>query len=184
MPYKKAGDILHTGMFLDRDGVINEVLSHRVKFVNKPKDFYLLDGVGEAIKRFNDKGFKVFVVTNQGGIGLGYMQESALDDVHKKMKNDLAEFGAHVDDIAYCPHKPHANCACRKPKPQMILDLAEKYQVDLTNSYMVGDRAPDIEAGKEAGTQTILIGNRKDGAVDADLFYPNLISAADSLTKQ
>ncbi|MFB4169695.1 D-glycero-alpha-D-manno-heptose-1,7-bisphosphate 7-phosphatase [Virgibacillus sp. JSM 102003] len=174
---------MHIGMFLDRDGVINEVLSHRVKFVNKPKDFYLLDGAGEAIKRFNDKGFKVFVVTNQGGIGLGYMKESALDDVHKKMKSDLAKFGAHVDDIAYCPHKPHANCACRKPNPQMILDLAEKHQIDLANSYMVGDRVPDIEAGKEAGTQTILIGDRKDEDADADFFYPNLISVADSLTK-
>ncbi|UJL48352.1 HAD family hydrolase [Virgibacillus sp. NKC19-16] len=169
---------MNIGMFLDRDGVINEVLTNRVKFVNKPKDFHLLSGVGEAVRRFNDLGFKVFVVTNQGGIGLGYMQETALEAVHTKMKKDLAAFGATIDDIAYCPHKPHANCACRKPKPQMILDFAEKHDIDLDQSYMVGDREPDIEAGKEAGVRTILIGNRKETRADADMFFPDLISVA------
>lgn len=174
---------MNIGMFLDRDGVINEVLSHRVKFVNKPTDFYLLDGVGEAIKRFNDEGLKVFVVTNQGGIGLGYMKEAALQDVHRKMEADLEAFGAKIADIAYCPHKPHANCACRKPKPQMILDLADKYDIDLSKSYMVGDREPDIEAGKEAGTQTILIGERDEEQAEADMIFPDLISVAVWLTK-
>ncbi|MGJ9384813.1 D-glycero-alpha-D-manno-heptose-1,7-bisphosphate 7-phosphatase [Salipaludibacillus sp. CF4.18] len=166
------------GMFLDRDGVINEVLSHRVKFVNKPEDFYLLDGVGEAIKLFNEEGFKVFVVTNQGGIGLGFMEEMALQNVHKKMQDDLAVYGAEIDDIAYCPHKPHAKCACRKPKPQMITDLAKKYDIDLEKSFMIGDREPDIEAGKEAGTQTILVGDRKERQADADMYFPDLLAAA------
>lgn len=173
---------MNIGMFLDRDGVINEVLSPRVKFVNKPSDFYLLDGVGKAIGHFNDNGFEVFVVTNQGGIGLGYMQETALQKVHKKMKADLAECGAKVDDIAYCPHKPHAGCACRKPKPQMIFNLAEKHEIDLANSYMIGDRELDIQAGKEAGTQTILIGDRHEH-VEADMFLPNLISVVKWLEK-
>ncbi|MRG85635.1 D-glycero-alpha-D-manno-heptose-1,7-bisphosphate 7-phosphatase [Salinibacillus xinjiangensis] len=169
---------MNVGMFLDRDGVINEVLSSRVKFVNKPKDFHLLDGVGEAIKLFNDEGFKVFVVTNQGGIGLGYMKETALHDIHQKMVDDLTKYGAKIDDVTYCPHKPHANCACRKPKPQMILDLADKHEIDLENSYMVGDREPDIVAGKEAGTKTILVGDRKDEKADADMFFPDLLSVA------
>ncbi|MGJ9384831.1 D-glycero-alpha-D-manno-heptose-1,7-bisphosphate 7-phosphatase [Salipaludibacillus sp. CF4.18] len=172
------------GMFLDRDGVINEVLSHRVKFVNKPKDFYLLEGVGEAIKLFNEEGFKVFVVTNQGGIGLGFMEEIALQNVHKKMQDDLAVYGAKIDDIAYCPHKPHAMCACRKPKPQMILDLAIKYDIDLANSFMVGDREPDIEAGKEAGVQTILVGDRKKTHANADMIFPDLISFAHWICKK
>ncbi|PAV31597.1 D-glycero-beta-D-manno-heptose-1,7-bisphosphate 7-phosphatase [Virgibacillus profundi] len=165
-------------VFLDRDGVINEVLSHRVKFVNKPEDFYLLDRVGQAIKIFNEEGFKVFVVTNQGGIGLGFMKESALHAVHKKMEADLAAFGANIDDIAYCPHKPKAACACRKPKPQMILNLAKKHDVDVANSYMVGDRAPDIEAGREAGTQTVLVGDRKEDHTSADMYFPDLFSFA------
>jgi D-glycero-D-manno-heptose 1,7-bisphosphate phosphatase len=172
----------NVAMFLDRDGVINEVLSDRVKFVNKPSDFYLLDGVGEAIKLFNDEGFKVFVVTNQGGVGLGYMKESALSEVHHKMVDDLAKFEAKIDDIAYCPHKPDANCACRKPKPQMLLDLAEKYNVDLTQSYMVGDREPDILAGKEAGVRTILVGDRNE-TEDADMFFPDLLAVANWLAE-
>ncbi|WP_099159174.1 D-glycero-alpha-D-manno-heptose-1,7-bisphosphate 7-phosphatase [Virgibacillus ndiopensis] len=169
---------MDAGMFLDRDGVINEVLSQRVRFVNKPNDFYLLEGVGEAIKCFNDMGLKVFVVTNQGGIGLGYMKESALGAVHKKMIDALAEFDAEIEDIAYCPHKPHEGCSCRKPKPEMILDLAEKHDIDLAKSYMIGDREPDIEAGKKAGVQTILIGNRKDVHANADMVFPDLISVA------
>ncbi|MFD1039266.1 D-glycero-alpha-D-manno-heptose-1,7-bisphosphate 7-phosphatase [Virgibacillus byunsanensis] len=169
---------MERGMFLDRDGVINEVLSDRVKFVNRPEDFYLLDGVGEAIKRFNEAGFKVFVVTNQGGVGLGFMEESALQDVHNKMEDDLAHYGASIDAVAYCPHKPHAKCACRKPMPQMILDLADNHDIDLSESYMVGDRVPDIEAGKKAGTKTVLISDREKDKADADMYFPDLISVA------
>ncbi|WP_010531375.1 D-glycero-alpha-D-manno-heptose-1,7-bisphosphate 7-phosphatase [Lentibacillus jeotgali] len=172
---------MNPGMFLDRDGVVNEVLSARVKFVNKPSDFYLLDGAGEAIRLFNDMAFKVFIVTNQGGIGLGYMQEDALSAIHNKMEADLAEFGAVINDIACCPHKPHANCSCRKPKPQMILDLAKKYKIDLAESWMAGDRGPDIEAGKRAGTKTVLISAREKSAADADSSFPDLLSFAEWL---
>ncbi|WP_416147527.1 D-glycero-alpha-D-manno-heptose-1,7-bisphosphate 7-phosphatase [Salipaludibacillus sp. HK11] len=175
---------MNKAMFLDRDGVINEVLSERVEFVNEPDDFHLLEGVGEAVRLFNEAGFKVFVVTNQGGIGLGFMGESALTSVHTRMENDLAVFGARVDDIAYCAHKPHEQCACRKPKPEMILRLAEKYDVDLGNSYMVGDRAPDIEAGKAAGTKTILVGEQKTGDAGADFVFPDLLSAAWAVCKR
>ncbi|MBR7798244.1 HAD-IIIA family hydrolase [Agaribacter marinus] len=162
-------------MFLDRDGVINEVLTERVKFVNQPEDFYLLDGVGEAINLFNHLGYKVFVVTNQGGIGLGYMNEAALHQVHQRMKEEIAEFHGVIDDIAYCPHKPHANCACRKPQPQMIYDLARKHAIDLRHSYMVGDREMDIEAGKKAGVNTILVGDRRHAQQPtADLEFKDL----------
>ncbi|MCP8615762.1 D-glycero-alpha-D-manno-heptose-1,7-bisphosphate 7-phosphatase [Salirhabdus salicampi] len=170
-------------MFLDRDGVINEVLTNRVKFVNKPKDFYFLDGVGEAIKLFNDSGYKVFVVTNQGGIGLGHMKESDLHKVHDKMREDLKEYGAVINDIAYCPHKPHANCPCRKPKPKMILDLAEKYDIDVKQSFMVGDREADILAGKRAGTKTVLIGNREEVNIEADAVFSDLLSVANWLSE-
>ncbi|GGJ81773.1 histidinol phosphate phosphatase [Lentibacillus kapialis] len=166
---------MNKGMFLDRDGVINEVLSNRVTFVNNPSDLYLLDGVEEAIKLFNDMGFGVFIVTNQGGIGLGYMKEDVLRSIHEKMKADLAEFGAVIDDIAYCPHKPHADCPCRKPKPKMIIDLAKKHKINLTASYMAGDRKPDIEAGKQAGTKTILLGARDASATGADRYFPDLL---------
>ncbi len=168
-------------MFLDRDGVINEVLTDRVKFVNKPGDLFFLEGVGPAIKQFNDLGFKVFVITNQGGIGLGYMTSAQLEHIHKAMVDRLAQFGAHIDDIALCPHKPHAGCACRKPKPKMIEDLAERHNVDLSKSWMVGDRDVDIQAGKKAGTGTILVGDRNDSKdkVEADLSFPDLAAVAE-----
>ncbi|TRM10981.1 HAD family hydrolase [Lentibacillus cibarius] len=177
---------MHRGIFLDRDGVINEVLSDRVKFVNKPSDFYLLDGVAEAISIFNDIGYHVFVVTNQGGIGLGYMKEEALEAIHKQMKEDITAFGARIDDIAYCPHKPHAGCACRKPRPKMILDLAEKHDITLNESFMAGDREPDIVAGEQAGTTTVLIGHREreQQKAGADMDFPNLLAFARWLHKQ
>ncbi|GAB3800919.1 D-glycero-alpha-D-manno-heptose-1,7-bisphosphate 7-phosphatase [Virgibacillus kimchii] len=176
---------MQSGIFLDRDGVINEVLTDRVKFVNTRADLYLLDGVGEAIKMFNDAGYKVFVVTNQGGVGLGFMEETELLNIHMKMTGDLEEFGAVIDDIAFCPHKPKANCACRKPKPKMIFDLAEKHGINLEKSYMIGDREPDITAGKRAGTKTILIGERTNQQeVGADLCFSDLLSAAQCLLKE
>lgn len=167
-------------VFLDRDGVINEVLSNRVKFVNKPEHLYLLDGVGEGIKILNDSGFLVFVVTNQGGVGLGFMKESMLNKIHEKMKEVIRESGGEIDDISYCPHKPHAGCACRKPEPEMIHKLAEKHQVNLKESYMIGDRDVDIFAGKKAGTKTILIGDLEGLA---DYRFSSLYDAAKWLAK-
>ena len=169
-------------IFLDRDGVINEVLSTRVKFVNKPSDFYLIDGVGEAIKTFNLLHYKVFVVTNQGGVGLGYMKESELGDVHKKMHTDLAEYGARIDDISVCIHKPNTGCHCRKPKPGMLVKLSRKHDIDVNKSFMVGDRKQDIEAGKQMGTTTVLIGNREKENI-ANLVFDDLYQFSQFLMK-
>ncbi|PMC35278.1 D-glycero-beta-D-manno-heptose-1,7-bisphosphate 7-phosphatase [Bacillus sp. UMB0899] len=172
---------MNKAVFLDRDGVINEVLSSRVKFVNKPEQMYLLDRVGEGIKLLNDAGYLVFVVTNQGGVGLGYMKENNLKKVHEKMKKEIAKSGGKIDDIIYCPHKPNAGCACRKPEPEMLLTLAQKHQVSLHESFMVGDRDVDILAGKQAGTKTILIGN-EEGL--ADIRFPTLYDAASWITTE
>lgn len=173
---------MEKAVFLDRDGVINEVLSDRVKFVNTPEDFYLLDGAAEGIRKLNEAGYKVFVATNQGGVGLGFMTEEDLHHVHSKMEKDLEELGAFIDDIAYCPDIPHAKSRCRKPSPGMMSDLAEAYDIDLTLSYMAGDREPDIQAGKSAGTKTVLIGHGKKQKVKADMHFPTLLSFAAWLT--
>src|SRR5690625_4033479 len=108
---RKRMVLMDKAIFLDRDGDVNEVLSERVKFVNQPKDFYLLEGVGEAVKLLNDANYKVFIVTNQGGVGLGYMQEAELQAIHDEMKKQLSLYGAHITDIAYCPHKPQEGCS-------------------------------------------------------------------------
>ena len=163
-------------VFLDRDGVINEVLTDRVRFVNKPEDLYFLPGVPEAIKKLNEVFDYVFVVTNQGGVGLGFMKEVELQKIHEHMIAELKKKGAIIHEAVYCPHKPKAGCECRKPKSKLILDLAEKYKVDLAHSYMVGDTDTDIIAGKNAGTKGVFLG-KSDPLADAVL--PNLLSAAE-----
>lgn len=167
-------------VFLDRDGVINEVLTERVKFVNKPDQLYLLPDVAEAIKELNTVFDYVFVVTNQGGVGLGYMKESQLKKIHDHMKNVLRQQGAMIDEVAYCPHKPKAGCACRKPNSKLIEDLAMKYDVDLALSYMVGDTNTDIVAGKKAGAKTVFIG-KADPLADAKVI--DLLHAAKWIIK-
>jgi D-glycero-D-manno-heptose 1,7-bisphosphate phosphatase len=164
-------------VFLDRDGVIND----HVRFVNTPEDLFLFPGVGKAIRKLKDAGFKVFVVTNQGGVGLGHMKEESLHAIHEKMERELEQDGAILDEIAYCAHKPHASCACRKPEPKMILDLAKKYDIDVGRSYMVGDRDTDIFAGQKAGTKTVFIG---ETFAPANFSSPSLVEAVEWILEQ
>nr|WP_106783259.1 HAD family hydrolase [Lysinibacillus timonensis] len=168
-------------VFLDRDGVINEVLTNRVKFVNKPRDLYFLPGVPEAIKKLNEQFDYIFVVTNQGGVGLGYMKENQLRKIHEHMVKELQKEGAIVHDVVYCPHKPKAGCECRKPNSKLIEDLACQYEVDLSMSFMVGDTDTDIIAGKKAGTKTVFLGDRDDLA---DAVFPDLLSASDWIIEE
>lgn len=163
-------------VFLDRDGVINEVLTNRVKFVNRPNQLYFLPGVAEAIRQLNNVVDYVFVVTNQGGVGLGFMKESQLQAIHVHMIETLRKEGAVIDEAVYCPHKPKSGCGCRKPNSKLIEDLAEKYNVNLSASYMVGDTDTDIIAGKKAGTKAVFIGS-SDPLADAA--FPDLLSAAE-----
>lgn len=167
---------LNRGIFLDRDGVINEVLTKRVKFVNKPSDFHFLPGVPEAVKKLNGYFDYIFVVTNQGGVGLGFMKETQLLKIHEYMIKELKKFGAIIQDVAFCPHKPKAGCECRKPGSKMIVDLGKKYDIDLSKSYMVGDTDTDILAGKRAGSKTVYLG---ESDPIADAIFPDLSSAAD-----
>lgn len=163
-------------VFLDRDGVINEVLTHRVKFVNKPKDLYFLPGVPEAIKKLNDHFDYIFVVTNQGGVGLGFMTEKQLIKIHDFMIAELKKEGAIIQEAVYCAHKPKAGCECRKPGSKLIKDLANKYNINLAGSYMVGDTDTDIIAGKNAGTKGVFLG-QSDPLADA--VVSDLLNAAE-----
>lgn len=139
-------------LFLDRDGVIN----NNEKPVNKPEDFKLYDGVAEALNKAEKNGFHIFVVTNQGGIELGYMTVQQLNRIHDRMIELLKPY-CSIKDIKFCPDY-HLDTGCRKPSPKMILDLAGKYNIDLKESYMIGDRDTDIEAGIRAGCKTCKIG--------------------------
>ncbi len=170
--------MLNKAVFLDRDGVINEVKSKRVKFVNKPEQFYFLEGVKEAVKLLTDEGFHLFVVTNQGGVGLGYLSHEHLQSIHDYMVAELETAGGKIHEVSCCTHKPHEGCACRKPEPGMIVELSKKYDLDLSSSFMIGDREPDIEAGRKAGCKTILISDAASPLYDADYVFKSLSDAA------
>jgi D-glycero-D-manno-heptose 1,7-bisphosphate phosphatase len=151
-------------IFLDRDGVLNEVLSSRVKFVNHPNDLYLLEGAAEAVAALSKAGYDIFVVTNQGGVGLGFLKEKDLKKIHDHLIEVIKDKGGIIKAVSYCPHKPKEGCQCRKPNPGLLLDLAHRHDLDLANSVMVGDHERDIEAGKKAGCKTVFIGEEETAA--------------------
>ena len=138
---------MHKAVFLDRDGTI----ARDVPYCSRPEDFELLPGATEGIKLLNEHGFKVVVVTNQSGIARGYFTERTLAEIHDKMITQLAEHGAHVDAIYYCPHHPDDNCDCRKPKPKMVFQAARDLDIDLSQAYVIGDSEMDVELAKRAG---------------------------------
>ena len=151
-------------IFLDRDGTINKY----VGFLRKEEVFELLPGVAEAIKRINKSGYLAVVVTNQPVIARGEVTFEGLETIHNKMETLLGMEGAYLDGIYFCPHHPHSgydgevkelkiDCDCRKPKPGMLLKAAEDLNIDLSQSYMVGDGENDIKAGKAAGCKTVLL---------------------------
>lgn len=145
-------------IFLDRDGTINKY----VGFLRKPEELELLPGVAETIKKINHSGYLVVVVTNQPVIARGEVTLDSLEEIHNKMETELGKQGAYLDAIYFCPHHPHKgfegeiselkfDCDCRKPKPGMLLKAAEDFNIELSNSYMIGDSDSDVEAGKAAG---------------------------------
>lgn len=153
-------------IFLDRDGTINKY----VGFLTDINEFELLDGVADAIQMINESGYLAIVVTNQPVIARGEVSVGELQEIHNKMETLLGQSGAYIDDIFYCPHHPHKGyegerpeykieCECRKPKPGMLFAAAEKYNIDLRESWMIGDGENDIEAGRNAGCKVCSVGN-------------------------
>ena len=151
-------------IFLDRDGTINKY----VGFLRKEEEFELLSGVAEAVKKINKSSYLAVVVTNQPVIARGEVTFEGLETIHNKMETLLGKEGAYLDGIYFCPHHPHSgyegevkelkiDCDCRKPKPGMLLKAAEDLNIDLNQSYMVGDGENDIKAGKAAGCKTVLL---------------------------
>lgn len=145
-------------IFLDRDGTINKM----VGFVTKPEQFELIEGAAEAIKAINKSGYLAIVVTNQPVIARGDCTFEELQTIHDKMETELGKVGAFVDAIYVCPHhtdkgfegeRPEykCNCDCRKPKPGLLLQAAKDFNIDLSESYMIGDSHRDVEAGENAG---------------------------------
>jgi D-glycero-D-manno-heptose 1,7-bisphosphate phosphatase len=125
--------------------------------LHKAEQLRLLPGAGLAIRKLNQLGLKVVVATNQSGVARGYLTEEELDRIHQLLREMLAENGAHLDAIYYCPEMPNSGSACRKPEIGMMEQAAKDLDIDLERSYMVGDMAIDMEMGRRAGTKTILV---------------------------
>lgn len=157
-------------IFLDRDGTINKY----VGFLRDIDEFELLDGVADAIQEINASGYLAIVSTNQPVIARGEVSFDELEMVHNKMETLLGQKGAYLDAIYFCPHHPHKgyegerpelkfDCECRKPKPGMLLKAAQEFNIDLAQSWMIGDGENDIKAGMNAGCKTALIGESAFG---------------------
>lgn len=174
-------------IFLDRDGTINKY----VGFLRNIDEFELLPGVAEAIKKINESGLLAVVVTNQPVIARGEVIVPELQLIHDKMETLLGAEGAYLDAIYYCPHHPHRgypgevealkiDCECRKPKPGMLFTAAEDFNIDLSQSWMIGDGENDVKAGKAAGCKTALIGTDSH---DQDVTATSLLQAVKQIIK-
>jgi D,D-heptose 1,7-bisphosphate phosphatase len=160
-------------VFIDRDGTINEVNG----FVTKPEDLVLIEGAAEAIRSINQSGYLAIVITNQPVIARGEVSFEELELIHNKLETDLGKSGAFLEDIFFCPHHPDKgfpgeqveykiDCTCRKPKPGMILQAAAKYNIDLSQSYMVGDSWRDVGAGIAAGCTPVWLTDNYAGKTE------------------
>lgn len=152
---------MNRAVFLDRDGVIIQEPPH---YAHELSQLELIPKSADAIRLLNENGFIVIVASNQAGIAHGYYREEDAILFHQAMKENLAKEDAYIDAIYYCPHHPEAkieryrvDCNCRKPKPGMLTRAEKELNIDLKQSFIVGDKLSDIEAGKRAGCKTIMV---------------------------
>lgn len=143
-------------VFLDRDGVINRNPPN-MGYVRKWTEFSFIPSARRAIQKLTQSGYRIFVATNQAGIGRGLYSEEDLRDIHCRMTTEIAKAGGRIDAVYYCPHHPNAGCECRKPQPGMLNRAAEAHNIDLSRAYFIGDAISDIQAGRRAGTTTFLV---------------------------
>jgi D-glycero-D-manno-heptose 1,7-bisphosphate phosphatase len=141
-------------IILDRDGVINY---DSPDFIKSPEEWVPLPGSLEAIALLNQLGFTVVVVTNQSGVGRGLFSDATLKAMHAKMLDAVKNVGGTIDRIYYCPHTPDVNCACRKPKTQMFVQVMHDYHVAAQDVINVGDSLRDIQAGTQMGCKNFLV---------------------------
>ncbi len=156
-------------VFLDRDGTLNRNTEYLIDF----EHFELIPGVEAALRLLQDLDYRLFVVSNQSGVARGLFPIGAVEELHRRIGNRFTAMGIDLEEFVFCPHHPQGSvpeftreCSCRKPKPGMIRYLQEKYELDIGNSYMVGDMLRDAEAGVNAGAIGVLL--KPDGDAEAD----------------
>lgn len=183
---------MHNVIFLDRDGVITQEPPY---YAHKINELRLIKGSTKAIRKLNTLGFKVIVITNQSGIAKGYFKLKQMQDFNKEMLKRLKKKHAFIDDIFYCPHHTEGiikkyikNCHCRKPKIGLFKKAQKKHYINYNNSYFIGDKASDIQAGINAGCKTLLVltGQGKKEIkknIKYDFIASNLLEAVNIIEK-
>lgn len=170
-------------VFLDRDGTIN-VAAAAGEYITSADQLALLPGAAEAIRRLNEAGAWVGVVTNQRGIARGEMSEADLEAVHDRLAWELAGNGAHLDAIYHCPHEQGA-CTCRKPEPGMLLSAQREHpELDFAAAALIGDAPSDVQAGRRLGLTTVLLGAPGTPGAGADHVARTLPDAVEWLAAQ
>jgi D-glycero-D-manno-heptose 1,7-bisphosphate phosphatase len=150
----------HAAVFFDRDGTLIE----DVGYLKTATGLRMIDGAPEAVRRLNSRGFLTFIISNQSGVARGFFTEEELAPIHERLEAELETAGAHLDRIYYCPHHPtrgappyNVECTCRKPRTGMLDRAVAEFGVDLSRSFVVGDKFADVKAGQNAGTRTVLV---------------------------
>lgn len=147
---------MNKAVFLDRDGIINVEIGDYIK---RFEDFTLTKQLGEGLKMLQDMGFLLIIITNQGGLAKNLYTVQELDKMHDFLKQEMQKFNVHFTEIYHCPHHPDYNgkCLCRKPDSQMLEKAIARFNIDPTQSYFIGDKQRDVDAGEKVGVKGILV---------------------------
>jgi D-glycero-D-manno-heptose 1,7-bisphosphate phosphatase len=143
---------MQKAVFLDRDGVINE----EVNYLHKIEDFKFVDGTIESLKYLQNLGYKLFIITNQSGISRGYYTTEDYEVLTSWLFEEFYKNNINISQIEYCPHSPDENCSCRKPKTGMIKNILKNHQIDLENSWLIGDKDSDIKCANNANIKNTI----------------------------
>ena len=161
------------------------MINENVHFLHEPEKFKFLPNVIKGLKKIQDMQYKIVIVTNQGGIGMGYFSKEDFFRVNSKMLKELDANGIKIDKIMMCPHSQSVDCECRKPKTALFKIAKEDLNIDETKSFMIGDSSVDIQAGMAFGTKTVLISSKESTGKTAspDFVAKDLLEAADYIKK-
>jgi D-glycero-D-manno-heptose 1,7-bisphosphate phosphatase len=177
---------MNKAIFMDRDGTVSE----EVGYIYHAGLYKVYSWSGPAIRKINEHGMKAVLITNQSGVGRGYFDEASVDEVHKILRTELAAYNAKLDAIYVCTHHPEAGCDCRKPNPGMLLQAQRELKVELTQSFVIGDKYLDVQTAHNVGAKGILVltgygreerEKHKTSAHQPDFVAENLMEAVDAI---
>jgi D-glycero-D-manno-heptose 1,7-bisphosphate phosphatase len=176
-------------VFLDRDGVINKYPGDKL-YVTSLSKFKLLPGAKKAIVLLNNSGYRIFVASNQAGVGRGIYSQKTLDAITTRMLKSVRSAGGKIEKVYYCTHRKEAGCACRKPRPGLIKKAAKEFGLNLKGAYFIGDTIRDVLTAKASGCKSILVlagkeklNNQANWEAKPDFVFKDLLAAARFLIK-